>query len=52
MIYKQEPLKKVLRLLCIQCIAADGLKPKVLGEIFNVYLSSAVAEIIAYFFMN
>ena len=30
MIYKEACLKKVLRLLCIQSIAADGLKPKLL----------------------
>lgn len=27
---KQAPLDKVLRLICLQCLASSGLKPKLL----------------------
>lgn len=40
-INKEEPLTKVLRLICLQSICNDGLKPKVLEhykrEIIQVY---------------
>lgn len=41
LIAKRAPLKKVLRLMCMQCIAGSGLKPKILEyykrELVQVY---------------